>query len=66
METKAEKVRIAKAKEGEAEERRKKKAKEKKKTGSMKDSRKVGDLGRGRGGSKIRSKSKEAGSREVP
>jgi len=78
VEIKVGKVRMAKAEGGEAEERRRKearrkrgkekrkeKAKEKKKAGSMKDSRRVGDLERGGGGSKIRSRSKEAGSGEV-
>ena len=48
------------------EEKRKERAKERKKTGSMKDSRRMGDLGRGGGGSKIRGRSKKAGSGEVP
>ena len=79
VETKAGKVRIAKAEGGEAEGRRRKearrkrgeekekaKAKERKKAGSMKDSRRVEDLGRRERGGKIKSRSKEAGSREVP
>jgi len=48
------------------EEKRKERAKERKKTGSMKDSRRMRDLGRGGGGSKIRGRSKKAGSGEVP
>ena len=75
MEIKAEKVRIAKVEGGGAKGRRGKEArrkrkskgqrkKERKKAGSTKDSR-MGDLGRRREGSEIRSGSKEADSREV-
>jgi len=76
VEIKAEKVGIAKAEGGGAKGRRGKEArrkrkskgqrkKERKKAGSTKDSRRMGDLGRRREGSEIRSGSKEADSREV-
>ena len=47
------------------EEKGKEKAKERKKNGSMKDSKRVGNLGRGRGGSKIRGGSKKASLRKI-
>jgi len=78
VETKAGKVEMAKAEGGGAEGRRRKearrkgeekgreKAKKRKKARSMKDSRRMGDLGRRGRGSKIRGRSKEASSGEVP
>jgi len=78
VETKAGEVGMAKA-EGEGAKRRrrkevrrerreekgKEKAKERKKKGSIKDSKRVGDLERGRGGSKIRGGSKKASPRKI-
>jgi len=49
-----------------AEKKRKEKTKERKNNGSKEDSRRVGDLEQGGGGSKIRGRSKKASTRKVP
>ena len=48
------------------EEKIKEKVKERKKDRSMKNSRRVGDLGRERRSSKVRDKDKKVGSRKIP
>jgi len=72
VKTKTGEVGIAKAEEegvearrGREEEKGKEKAKERKKNGSIKDSRRVGDLERGVGDSKIRGRSKKASFRKI-
>ena len=79
VEAKARKIRMAKTKrrrekEGKREEARRKereekgkaKAKERKKGGSAKSGGRMRDLGWGRRNSKVRSRSKEAGTRKIP
>jgi len=66
VEAKVGEVRMAEAiEERKKEEKEKEKAKERKKNRSTKYNRRMGDLGEERGSSKVRDRSKEAGSRKI-